>query len=160
MGQASSKSLTPQIRRPSQVAPGAEIFHVQVADRENARGFGEIGANLRPDLRPAVIGGAEKGKDLRLHAGVLEAEVLLDDGGAVAQPVFKLARGFDHVHAGNDSERGEHGSQIGEERHRNTERPDDTDAGKSLDRPTLCAGFGAQRRRKRFSACSKRRWFR
>ena len=45
------------------VAPGAEIFHVQVAHRQHARSLGKFGAHLRPDLRPAVIGSAQKWKD-------------------------------------------------------------------------------------------------
>ena len=85
------------------VAPGAEIFDVEIADGEHVRGVGEVGTDLRPELRPAVVGGAEKHEDIRLHVGVFEAEVFLVDAGALGQPGFELAGGFDDVHAGNDS---------------------------------------------------------
>jgi len=67
------------------------------------RGAGEVGADEGPDLCPAVIGGAEKHEDVRLHVGVFEAEIFLVDVSALGQPGFKLAGGFDYVHAGNDS---------------------------------------------------------
>jgi len=85
------------------VAPGAEIFDMKIADGEDLRGAGEIGTDLRPELRPAVISGAKKHEDVRLHVGVFETEVLLVNLGVVGQPGFELAGGFDYVHAGNDS---------------------------------------------------------
>ena len=36
------------------VAPGAEVLHVQIADAEHDRGGGQLGADLRPALDPAV----------------------------------------------------------------------------------------------------------
>ena len=96
------------------VAPGAEIFDVKIADGEHLRGFSQVGADLRPDLRPAIVGGAKKGKDSSLHVGVLEVEILLDRWVRCAEPVFKLAGGFDDVHsAGNDS-----GAGLGSQRER------------------------------------------
>ena len=85
------------------VAPGAEIFDVKISDGEDLRGAGKVGTDLRPELRPAVISGAEEQEDVRLHVGVFEAEVLLVDLRVVGQPGFELAGGFDYVHAGNDS---------------------------------------------------------
>jgi len=97
------------------VAPGAEIFDVQIADGEHVRGLGEIGAELRPELRPAVVSGAEEHEDVGLHVGVFQAEVFLVDVSALGQPGFELAGGFDDVHWGNDSG-GEMGSQMGRQR--------------------------------------------
>lgn len=94
------------------VAPGAEVFYVEIADGEDLRSVGEIGTDLRPDLRPAVVGGAEEHEDIRLHVRVFEAEVFGIDAGALGQPGFELAGGFDYVHAGNDSG-GRNGSQTG-----------------------------------------------
>ena len=44
------------------VTPGAEVFDMKIADGENVRRLGEIRADLRPELRPAVVGGAKEGK--------------------------------------------------------------------------------------------------
>ncbi len=93
------------------VPPGAEVFHVQIADRERARSLGEIGANLRPELRPAVVSGAQKHEQVSLHVGVFQAKVFLVDGSAQSEPVFEQAGSFDDVHAGNDSGGGA-GSQM------------------------------------------------
>ena len=81
---------------------------MKIANGENVRGFGEIGTDLGPDLRPAVEGGAEECEKFLLHAEVFEAEILLVEMSALRQPGFELAGRFNHVHAGNDS-RGEKG---------------------------------------------------
>ena len=86
------------------VAPSAEIFHMKIADGENVRGLGEIRTDLRPELRPAVAGGAKERKEFRLHASVLETKVFLVEMSALGQPFFEIAGGFDDVHAGNDSD--------------------------------------------------------
>jgi len=86
------------------ITPRTKIFYVEIADGEDVRSFGEIGADLGPELRPAVVSGAKEGEKLRLHAGMFEAEVFLIDTSAQGQPCFKIARGFDDVHAGNDSD--------------------------------------------------------
>ncbi len=85
------------------VAPGAEIFHVEIAYGQDFWGMCEVGTDLRPELRPAVVGGAEEHEAVLLHVGVLQAEVFLVDAGAQGEPGFELARGFNYVHAGNDS---------------------------------------------------------
>jgi hypothetical protein len=86
------------------VAPGAKILDMQVAYGQHARSFGEFGTDLGPYLRPAVVGGPQERKNLGLHVLVLDAEVGLHDVRVVAEPVFKLPRGFDDVHGeGHDS---------------------------------------------------------
>jgi hypothetical protein len=80
------------------VAPGAEIFNVQIANREQMWSFGQIGADLGPDLRPAIVSGSQERKDSGFHIRVLEAEVFLGEVGAVGEPVFELTGGFDYVH--------------------------------------------------------------
>ena len=86
------------------VAPGTEIFDMKIADGENLRRPSEFRADLRPELRPAVVGGAEEGKEFRLHASVLESKVFLIQMSALGQPFFEMAGGFDDIHAGNDSD--------------------------------------------------------
>ena len=44
------------------VAPGAEILDVEVAHGEHLRRAGDIRADFRPQLHPAVEGGAQEGK--------------------------------------------------------------------------------------------------
>src|SRR5579862_2730327 len=95
-----------------EVAPGAEIFDVQIADCKHMRGFGKVGQDFRPELYPAVISSAEKGKEFGLHALMLEAKIRLLNACMVAEPSFELARGFDDVHGGNDSG-GENEKSIG-----------------------------------------------
>ncbi len=68
------------------VAPGAEILDVKVANGENFWSLGKIGTDFRPELHPAVVGGAEEGKDFRLHALVLEAEIFFVETGALPEP--------------------------------------------------------------------------
>ena len=77
---------------------------MKVTDREDVRSFREIGTNLRPQLRKAIVSGAEEREKLRLHASVFQAKVFLVEVSAEAQPFFKIARSFDDIHAGNDSD--------------------------------------------------------
>src|SRR5579859_5527917 len=88
------------------IAPGAEILDVQVAYREQLRTLGEFGTDLGPELRPAVVGGAQKREDRSLHVAVLRVQISLDDVGAMAEPVFKVAGSLTDVHSGKDSEEG------------------------------------------------------
>ena len=95
------------------VAPGAEIFDVKIADGKDVRSLGQFGTDLGPELRPAVVSGAEEGEEFRLHVGVFEAEVFLIEVSALGEPGFELAGGFDDVHAGNDSDGGKGKSNLG-----------------------------------------------
>ena len=52
------------------VAPGAEIFNVKIANGKDVRSFREVGTDLGPNLRPAVKGGAEEGEEIVAHARV------------------------------------------------------------------------------------------
>jgi hypothetical protein len=72
---------------------------VQIPDREHARSIRDIGTDLRPELSPAIVGGAEKWKDGHLHVGVLQAEILFDDHRAIGEPLFVAARGLDEIHS-------------------------------------------------------------
>ena len=51
------------------VAPGAEILDMQVADGQHVRGLGKIGTDLRPDLRPAIKVARRKGKTATFMLG-------------------------------------------------------------------------------------------
>ena len=86
------------------VAPGAEVFHMEITNRQDVRSFRQLGTNLRPELGKAVVSRAEEGEQLRLHARMLQAEIFFVEMSAEAQPFFKVATGFDYVHAGNDSD--------------------------------------------------------
>jgi hypothetical protein len=81
------------------------------SDTQGRMGAGEVGADLRPQLRPSVISRAEKHEDIRLHVRVLHTQVLLVNASALRQPSLELPSGFDYVHAGNNSG-GEKGSQM------------------------------------------------
>jgi len=93
------------------VSPCTEIFHVKVTDCQNMRSLSEIGADLWPYLCPAIVSGAQKGKDIGLHVGVFEAKVLLDNGRAVGQPIFKVTSCLNDVHTAEDS-RGMRGKSM------------------------------------------------
>src|ERR1700741_1322962 len=57
------------------IAPGAEGFHVEVANGQHLRRSGQFRANLWPQLRPAIKSGTEKRKDRCFHILVLFAEI-------------------------------------------------------------------------------------
>src|SRR5205807_1373135 len=88
------------------VAPSTEVFHVQIANGEDAGSLGEIGTDLRPDLHPAIIGGTQERKNRSLHAAVFEAQIWLDEVGVTAEPFLEAASRFDYVHS---APRYEHG---------------------------------------------------
>ena len=94
------------------VAPRAEVLHMQVADSQYTRTCGQLRTNLGPHLRPTVIRGTQERKYRGFHILVFEAKVRLDDVGVVAEPVFKLTRGFDDVHTEATIARGGVGSQT------------------------------------------------
>ncbi len=72
-------SLVKVIHTPDQppllIAPGAEIFHVQVAHGQHPRSSCQVGTDLKPYLHPAVEGGAQKLKRILGHAGVLQRQI-------------------------------------------------------------------------------------
>ncbi len=49
------------------IAPGTEVFDVEVADSEDMWGFGEVRTDVRPELCPAIVSGTKKRKGRRLH---------------------------------------------------------------------------------------------
>ena len=87
------------------VSPRTKIFNMKVAHGQNMRSLGKIRADLRPGLCPAIIGGAQKRKDIGLHVGVFEAKIFLDDRSAVRQPILKVSSCLDDVHRAEDSGR-------------------------------------------------------
>src|SRR5579862_1127585 len=80
------------------IAPGAKVFYMEIADREHFGSLRQIGTDLRPELCPAIVSGAKKRKQLRLHPFMLEAKIFFFQAGAQSQPFFKAARGFHYVH--------------------------------------------------------------
>src|SRR5882724_529497 len=77
-----------------EVAPGAEVLDVEIADGEHGRRSGEVMAEMRPELQPAIKRGAEKGECRAGHLLVLRLQVLLDDWKMIGEPLFKIGRGF------------------------------------------------------------------
>src|SRR5208283_4669308 len=80
-----------------EVAPGAEIFDVQIADGENLGSAGEFGADDGPQLRPAIEGSAEEGKSVESHVAVLQSNVRTDEPDVARGPFFKVGGGVDDV---------------------------------------------------------------
>ena len=95
------------------VAPGTEILDVQIAHSEDMGSIRKIRADLGPELRPAVVGGAEEREEFRLHTRVFDTQVFLIDMSTLGQPGFKVASGFDDVHAANNSVAGNGKSMAG-----------------------------------------------
>jgi hypothetical protein len=82
------------------VTPRAEILDVEIANREYTRCLIQLSTDLWPNLRPTIVGGAEKTERVRIHGGVLEIQVFLQDPNMTAKPCFEAAGGFDDVHVG------------------------------------------------------------
>lgn len=106
------------------VAPGAKVFDMEIADGEQARRPGQVRAYFRPELHPTIKGGAEEAKKITPHGGVFQAEISFVDLRPQGKPLLELARGFNDVHAGNDSggENGKSNRARIRFRHRGTEK--------------------------------------
>lgn len=85
------------------ITPGPEILDMQIADCQDTRGLHEVGANFRPELSPTVVRGSKKKEKFSLHTEMFQTQVFPYDVGAMSQPVFIAARGFDYVHTAEDS---------------------------------------------------------
>lgn len=75
------------------IAPGAEIFDMQIADRENARGLGKVWQRVLPQSGPAIEGAPQEYEHRVLHELVLELQVGLDNIQALAEPALIGFRG-------------------------------------------------------------------
>ena len=80
------------------VAPRAEIFHVQIADREHLGSFRALGADLGEQLGPAVKGRAKEGENGRPHGLVFGREIGRHNLQLLRQPGFVGARRLMKVH--------------------------------------------------------------
>src|SRR4030088_1635944 len=80
---------------------------MEIAHGQHVRRPGEIGTNLRPDLRPTVIGGTQEGKNRALHVAMFAAQISLDDVGVAAEPIFKMATRFNDVHRAQRYDQGQ-----------------------------------------------------
>ena len=74
------------------VAPSAEILHVQVPHGEQLRCLRQVRAHSQPQLHPAIEGGAQKGKQVPRHPPVLKSNVGLLQRRVPGQPRFVLFR--------------------------------------------------------------------
>jgi hypothetical protein len=68
------------------IAPGAEIFQVQVADRQHLRCVHQIRAQFRDGPGPAEIGRAQEDERALPHPLVFLRDVILDHRALLAQP--------------------------------------------------------------------------
>ena len=97
-GKASSRSLTPQIRRPSVSRQVPKFSMWRSPTPRTAGSLGELLASFRPVLKPAIEGGAEEGERILRHQRMFERDVLADDGEALGQPLLEVRGGFEDVH--------------------------------------------------------------
>ncbi len=82
------------------VAPGAEVLHVQISDREHPRSARFIRADLGPELHPAVEGGAQEGEHVLSHGLMLPPEIGGKHGQMFGEPGFVAAGSFGDFHQG------------------------------------------------------------
>jgi hypothetical protein len=85
------------------IAPGAEVLQMQVADGQDFRCGFQLGADLQHRLGPAPVGGAQEGERAFLHLAVLRAQVGADEVAAElrGEPVLvQLRRSADAQHWG------------------------------------------------------------
>ena len=78
------------------VAPGAEIFDVQIADREHTRGASRIRADLGPELHPAIKRGAKERKHILRHGLMFALKIGGQQADVPGEPRFVRASGFDN----------------------------------------------------------------
>ena len=70
------------------VAPGAEVFDVEVAGGENNRGFHQLGQCCRKELGPAIESSSKQDERAGAHELVLLVEIGLHDFGVLAEPAL------------------------------------------------------------------------
>ena len=73
---------------PVGVAPGAEVFDVQVAGGENNRGFHQLGQCCRKEFGPAVESSSKQNEGAGAHELVLLVEIGLHDFCVLAEPAL------------------------------------------------------------------------
>src|SRR6267142_1854189 len=71
------------------IPPRPEVFDMQIAHTQYWRGLHQIGAKLRPELQPAIEGGAEKRECGFRHVLMLKREILANDRQLPCQPMFE-----------------------------------------------------------------------
>src|SRR5262252_3952671 len=70
------------------VAPGSEIFHVQISHAEQLRSVHQACADARKKLRPAIKRSAKKTERTLRHQTVLESQIAADERHLLSQPCF------------------------------------------------------------------------
>ncbi len=73
------------------IPPGTEILDVQVAHGQHPGRLVQVGAQIGPELHPAIESGAQERKCSFGHALVLQLEVGSDQLRMNAEPCFVLA---------------------------------------------------------------------
>ena len=76
------------------VSPGAEILHMQIADGQNFRCIRCLGRDLRPQLRPAIEGRAQKRKQCLAHDRMFALQVFGNQPDLASEPFLIIRRGF------------------------------------------------------------------
>jgi hypothetical protein len=75
------------------IPPRAEILHVKIADREQARRVRQFRTGLLPERRPAIEGRPQKGEERVLHVLMFQLEVGFDHDDVLMQPALIGLRG-------------------------------------------------------------------
>ncbi len=76
------------------VAPGAKVLDMQIAHGQDRRRTRRFRANLRPQLHPAIEGGAKEWKRALRHPLMFEAQIGVVERYARAQPSLVSLCGF------------------------------------------------------------------
>ena len=84
---------------PIGISPGAEVLHVQVADRQETRHVIQFRAHLGPYLHPTIESRPKEWKKGRRHLLVLEPQIGLDNSDVQSQPILEPSGGLNDVHS-------------------------------------------------------------
>src|SRR5260370_3214964 len=80
------------------IPPCPEVFDVQIAYPQYGRARHQMRANLRPELQPAIEGGAKERESGFRHVLILEGEILPNHRELRGQPLIEIGWCFDDVH--------------------------------------------------------------
>jgi hypothetical protein len=80
------------------IPPRPEVLHVQISDRQHHGGTGQVGTRIRPDLHPAVEGGAKEREWAGRHKLVLLPDIGANQFQLLAKPTLVATGRFLDVH--------------------------------------------------------------
>lgn len=80
------------------IAPGAEVFHVQITDGENVESARQLRAEFGPELDSAIESSAKEAEGIVRHGPVLLLEIGWDKFEMSAKPFFIASGGLGDAH--------------------------------------------------------------